>query len=86
MIERVAKEIGAEGLEVDDSIAKVSIVGVGMRAHSGVAAEMFETLHQAAVNIQMITTSEIKVTCVIRRDETETAVQALHKAFSLGAS
>jgi len=85
LINQIAKEIEAEGIEVDDSIAKVSIVGVGMRAHSGVAAEMFESLHQSGVNIQMITTSEIKVTCVINRAEAETAVQALHKSFSLGA-
>nr|ADI22146.1 aspartokinases [uncultured myxobacterium HF0200_19H16] len=85
LIKAVGEEIGAKGHEIDASIAKVSIVGVGMRAHPGVAAEMFETLHQAGVNIQMITTSEIKVTCVIERGETEKAVVALHEAFSLGA-
>lgn len=79
----VAAEVEAAGCEVDDNISKVSIVGVGMRSHPGVAAEMFETLHRANINIQMITTSEIKVTCVINRDETELAVNVLHEAFEL---
>ena len=83
ILSNIAKEVNAEGFEVDDCIAKVSIVGVGMRAHAGVAAKMFEAFHQADVNIQMITTSEIKVTCVIEREQTETAVQALHEAFEL---
>ncbi len=83
LVRTIGTEIGAQDFEIDDSIAKVSIVGVGMRAHSGVAAEMFETLHQAGVNIKMITTSEIKVTCVIEREYTEKAVQALHSAFAL---
>ncbi|MEE8408599.1 MAG: aspartate kinase [Myxococcota bacterium] len=78
-----AKQIGAERVEVDDTIAKVSIVGVGMRAHPGVAAAMFEALRRAEVNIQMITTSEIKVTCVIDRAETERAVCSLHDMFEL---
>jgi aspartate kinase len=83
IIDAVAKQIGAESIEVDDDIGKVSIVGVGMMAHPGVAAMMFEALAAAKVNIQMITTSEIKVTCVISRDDTERAVNALHDAFSL---
>jgi aspartate kinase len=83
ILSAVAAEVDAEGYEVDDCIAKVSIVGVGMRAHAGVAAKMFEALHQADVNIQMITTSEIKVTCVIDREQTEAAVLALHEAFEL---
>lgn len=78
-----ATQIGAQRVEVDDTIAKVSIVGVGMRAHAGVAASMFEALRRANVNIQMITTSEIKVTCVIDRAATERAVQSLHDAFDL---
>lgn len=83
IIETVAKKIGAENVEVTDEIGKVSIVGVGMMAHPGVAAVMFEALAAAKVNIQMITTSEIKVTCVIDRDDTERAVRALHDAFEL---
>ncbi len=80
---RVAQELGVGGVEVRDDIAKISIVGVGMRAHAGVAAAMFEALSAAGVNIQMITTSEIKVTCVIDRAATEQAVRALHAAFAL---
>ncbi len=80
----VAAQVGARGCEIDDSIAKVSIVGVGMRAHAGVAAAMFDALAEARVNIQMITTSEIKVTCVIDRADVERAVQVLHDTFELG--
>jgi len=79
----VARDIGARGAEVEDSIAKVSIIGVGMVAHPGVAATMFKALAAAGINIQMITTSEIKVTCVIDREQTERAVNALHAAFTL---
>jgi len=86
IVSQTAVTIDANGYEIDDSIAKVSIVGVGMRAHAGVAAKMFETLHQAGINIQMITTSEIKVTVVVQRDKTTTAVNALHEAFDLGIS
>lgn len=78
-----AKSVGAQGVEVDDSIGKVSIVGVGMRSHPGVAATMFEALREADVNIQIITTSEIKVTCVVDRDAVDRAVQSLHQIFAL---
>ncbi|HLF48049.1 MAG TPA: aspartate kinase [Methylomirabilota bacterium] len=80
----VAREIGAEGVTADDRIAKVSIVGVGMRSHAGVAARVFETLSKEGVNIQMISTSEIAVSCVIEDKYTELAVRALHDAFELG--
>lgn len=80
---KVATAVGAGECDVDDDIAKVSIVGVGMRSHPGVAAVMFGALAQAKINIQLITTSEIKVTCVIARDQVEKAVQVLHKAFAL---
>ncbi len=83
IIRRVAKDVEAKGVEVDEGIAKVSIVGVGMRAHPGVAAAMFEALAKASVNIQMITTSEIKVTCVIGKDDADKAVRALHAEFAL---
>lgn len=82
-VHAVAAQIGARGVEVDDAIAKVSIIGVGMVAHPGVAATMFEALAKAGINIQIITTSEIKVTCVIARDQTDKAVNALHAAFAL---
>ncbi len=85
IVNTVAQEIQARGVEIDEAIAKVSIVGVGMRSHPGVAALMFDALHNASVNIQIITTSEIKITCVIRADAVETAVRALHDAFELHA-
>jgi len=83
IVRAVAKEIGADKVIGDDKIAKVSIVGVGMRTHSGVAAKMFETLGREQINIQMISTSEIKVSCVIEAKYTELAVRVLHEAFGL---
>lgn len=83
ILKSVAEKVRAESYEIDDEIAKVSIVGVGMRAHPGVAAAMFDSLKNAGVNIQMITTSEIKVTCVIKRESVERAVRALHDSFEL---
>ncbi len=79
----VAKDIGADKVIGDDKIAKVSIVGVGMRTHSGVAATMFETLGREKINIMMISTSEIKVSCVIELKYAELAVRVLHEAFGL---
>lgn len=76
-------ELGAKQVIVDDSICKVSIVGVGMRSHAGVASKMFQTLADLNINIQLITTSEIKVTVVISEEYMELAVRGLHKAFGL---
>ena len=84
-LEDVAKKIGAESVTFDDRIAKVSIVGVGMRSHSGVAARMFRALYREGVNIHMISTSEIAVSCVIEDKYVELAVRALHDAFELSA-
>jgi len=84
-LEAVAKKIGAESVTYDDRIAKVSIIGVGMRSHSGVAAQMFRALSREGVNIHMISTSEIAVSCVIEDKYTELAVRALHDVFALGA-
>jgi aspartate kinase len=84
-LEEVAKKIGAETVTYDDRIAKVSIVGVGMRSHSGVAARMFRALSREGVNIHMISTSEIAVSCVIEDKYVELAVRALHDAFELAA-
>ncbi len=81
--EEVAKEIGAESVILDENIAKVSIVGSGMMSHYGVAAKMFSTLAAEGINIEAITTSEIKISCVIEEKYAELAVQALHKAFGL---
>ncbi len=83
VVKKVAKQVKAGGVETDDQIAKVSIVGVGMRNHSGVAAKMFQVLAKEGINLQMISTSEIKVSCVIHQKYTELAVRALHTAFGL---
>jgi aspartate kinase len=83
VVERVTKDIHAGGLETDGDVAKVSIVGVGMRNHSGVAAKMFQILASEGINIQLISTSEIKVSCLIQSKYTELAVRALHTAFGL---
>jgi len=80
---RIAKTIKAEAVETDDHVSKVSIVGVGMRNHSGVAAKMFQILAREGINLQMISTSEIRVSCVIHEKYTELAVRALHTAFNL---
>ena len=80
----LAREIGAEGVTTDDRIAKVSVVGVGMRSYAGVAARMFHAMSSEGINIQMISTSEIAVSCVIEDKYTELAVRALHDAFALG--
>jgi aspartate kinase len=79
----VAKGIEAKSVAVTESIAKVSLVGVGMRSHSGVAAKMFEVLAREGVNILMISTSEIKISCVIDEKYVELAMRSLHTAFGL---
>ncbi|TSA46325.1 MAG: aspartate kinase [Deltaproteobacteria bacterium] len=84
IISDVVRDVGAEKLEIDDNVAKVSIIGVGMISHSGVAARMFETLAREGINIMMISTSEIKVSCVVEAKYTELAVTVLHDAFGLG--
>jgi aspartate kinase len=83
IIEGVAKDINARGVSHNTNIAKVSIVGVGMRSHTGVATTMFDTLAREGINIEMISTSEIKVSCVISDKYTELAVRVLHEAFGL---
>ena len=82
-MDRLVPELGLRAVESDDQIAKISIVGVGMRNHSGVAARMFEVLGRDGINIQMISTSEIKVSCVVQAKYAELAVRALHTAFGL---
>jgi aspartate kinase len=83
ILEKVIKEMGAEGLEVDNHVAKVSLVGVGMRSHAGIASKMFGALAAESINIQLITTSEIKISVVIEEKYLELAVRALHTAFGL---
>ena len=84
IMERVVKEVGAESVTGSENIVKVSIVGVGMRNHAGIASTMFKILAQEGINILMISTSEIKVSCVIEEKYAELAVRALHDAFGLG--
>lgn len=79
----VAHDIGAERVMGDEDIAKVSIVGLGMRSHAGVAQKMFNALAKENINIMMISTSEIKISCVIEEKYTELAVRTLHTAFGL---
>src|SRR5437773_2754445 len=83
-LEEVARSIGALGVVHDERVAKVSIVGVGMRSHGGVASKMFATLSKEGINIQMISTSEIAISCVIEDKYAELAVRALHDAFEVG--
>ena len=83
LVEQVAREIGADRVEIDADVSKISIIGVGMISHSGVAAKMFTALAGEGVNILMISTSEIKLSCVIQEKYTELAVSALHDAFDL---
>jgi len=83
ILEPVVKHIKARGVESGDKIAKVSVVGVGMRSHAGIASAMFRTLAEEGINIEMISTSEIKISIVINEKYLELAVRALHKAFGL---
>ena len=82
----VAEKIGAGDVTVDKNIAKVSIVGIGMRSHSGVAANMFAALAEKGINIEMISTSEIKISCVVKKNLGEAAVKAIHGKFKLAKS
>ncbi|WP_457640565.1 aspartate kinase [Persephonella sp.] len=77
----VAKDIGAKGVERNDKIAKISVVGLGMKTHAGTAGKMFEVLYKEGINIYAISTSEIKISCLIDEKYAELAVRALHEAF-----
>lgn len=81
---RLSSELGAGAVEVDEDVAKVSIVGVGMKSHTGVAEKMFEALAENKINIQMISTSEIKISVVIDAEGGERALRAMHETFALG--
>ena len=83
ILKQTSKSLGGGQVEVDDDIAKISIVGRGMRANAGVASKMFQALAENEVNISMITTSEIKISVVIKKDEMKDAIKALHDAFDL---
>ena len=85
ILRQLAVEIGASSIDLDDEIAKVSLVGAGMKSHPGVAADMFEALAEAGINIEIISTSSIRVSCVVRATEVERAVQAVHDKFRMYA-
>jgi aspartate kinase len=86
VVDKVVVEIEAGGVNYDDGIGRVSLVGAGMRTNPGVAAQMFETLAAENVNIEMISTSTIRISCVVRESDVERAVQALHASFQLDAA
>jgi aspartate kinase len=83
IIQKVSNDMGTKGVDMNTNVAKVSIVGVGMQSHFGVAAEMFEVLARNEINIMMISTSEIKISCIVDDHETEKAVKVLHETFEL---
>ena len=83
VVKKISKEIGAEGVLTDAGVAKVSIVGTGMLGQPGIAARMFEALSAARINIEMISTSEIRITCIVARERAREAVRALHRAYQL---
>jgi aspartate kinase len=83
VVEPVAKSIGARECVSDATLAKVSVIGTGMQNTPGYAARMFRALYEKGINIQLITTSEIRITCIIAEDKVKEAVKALHAAFEL---
>ena len=84
VLEKVSAKIGAKGVTSDANIAKVSVVGVGMKSHKGVASTMFSTLAEEKINIEMISTSEIRISCVVGAGDADRAARSLHAAFGLG--
>jgi aspartate kinase len=86
VLEKVQPEVGFETLQYDDRVGKVSLVGAGMRSHPGVSAKFFGAIADAGVNVEMITTSEIRISVIVRSDEVPTAVAALHSSFDLDAA
>jgi aspartate kinase len=84
-LDPVVAEVGIARVAEDAAMGKVSVVGAGMKSHPGVAAKVFTTLGREGINIEMISTSPIKISCVVQADQVTTAVKALHEAFELGA-
>jgi aspartate kinase len=82
-IEAVTSQLGPMEMDVDDTLGKVSLIGAGMRSHPGIAAKMFRTLANEQINLRMISTSPIKISCMISKDEIPLALRALHTAFAL---
>jgi aspartate kinase len=83
ILQEISRTLGAREVRGDDKIAKISVVGVGMRSHAGIASTMFRTLAQEGINIQMISTSEIKISVVVDEKYLELGVRALHSVFEL---
>jgi aspartate kinase len=81
ILAEVARDVGAGTVERDPDIAKISLIGAGMKSHPGVAADMFDALAEAGINIEIISTSSIRISCVVRASEVERAVQAVHDRF-----
>jgi aspartate kinase len=86
VLEKARAEVGFESLLADPDVAKISVVGIGMRSHAGVANTMFRALAEKGINIQVISTSEIKVSVLVGAEYTELAVRALHSAYGLDAA
>ena len=84
ILDSLASDLKAKKVALDKKVCKVSLVGVGMRSHAGIASEMFKTLAKEGINIQLITTSEIKISVVIEEKYLELAVRSLHSTFDLG--
>jgi aspartate kinase len=84
ILQSTASELGAQDVETDSDIAKVSLIGAGMKSHPGVAADMFDVLAENGINLEIISTSSIRVSCVVRASEVERAVRAIHERFGLG--
>lgn len=84
LADKLRQAADVQDIEYDRNVAKVSVIGIGMRSHSAIAATMFKALAEAGINIEMISTSEIKISCVIRLDQADEAVRILHRAFNLG--
>jgi aspartate kinase len=83
VLQPLVKELNAQEVVADDDLAKISVVGIGMRSHEGIATTMFKALSDKGINIQMISTSEIKISVTVRKEFTELAVRTLHAAFEL---
>jgi aspartate kinase len=84
-LDRIRDQVGFEDLLYDDQVGKVSLVGAGMRSHPGVSATLFKALADAGVNIEMISTSEIRISVVVNENQVDAAVNAAHEAFDLGS-
>lgn len=80
---RLVEDLGADDVTSDEDVAKVSVIGAGMKSHPGVTATMFETLAEEGINIDLISTSTIRISCIVRMEDVERAVRALHRAFEL---